>query len=259
MIDYKGFDKNFNLTGKTAVITGGAKGIGRAIATLYAEKGANIGIFDIAEDEGRQVADDLSSRFGIRSEYFHTDLLKVENIQNSVDKAEESFGSLDILVNNAGVVFLDDAESISEQDWDLTMGVNMRAVFLVSQIVGRKMIANGRGKIVNMASQAGVIALDKHIAYCAAKAAVISMTKVLAYEWAEFGINVNAISPTVVLTELGKKAWGGEKGEAMKKQIPNGRFAYPEEIAAVAVFLASDASAMINGENILIDGGYTIK
>ncbi|MFA6845689.1 MAG: SDR family oxidoreductase, partial [Sphaerochaetaceae bacterium] len=106
---------------------------------------------------------------------------------------------------------------------------------------------------------AGVIALDKHIAYSATKGAVIAMTKVLACEWAEYGINVNAISPTIVLTELGKKAWAGEIGEDMKKQIPNGRFAMPDEVASLAVFLASDGSQMINGANIMIDGAYSIK
>ena len=112
-----------------------------------------------------------------------------------------------VKANNAGLVFLDNAENLSEREWDLTIEVNQKAVFLTSQAVGKKMIAAGGGKIINIASQAGIIALDKHIAYCASKAAVISITKVLACEWAKFGINVNAISPTVVLTELGKKAW----------------------------------------------------
>ena len=129
----------------------------------------------------------------------------------------------------------------------------------MAQFVGREMIKGKGGKIINLASQAGVVGLDKHVAYCTSKAGIIGMTKVLALEWAEFHINVNSISPTVVLTELGKKAWAGEVGEAMKKKIPVGRFAFPEEIAAVALFLASDAAAMITGENIVIDGGFTIQ
>ena len=258
MIQYKDYDKNFNLNGRNAVVTGGANGIGRAIAELFAEKGANICIFDLS-DSGAEVAEEFEKKYNIRCFFIKTDITGSENIQRSADFAEEKLGSVDILVNCAGVVFLDAAESLSEKDWDTTIAVNQKSIFLVSQIIGRKMIKQGYGKIINMASQAGVIALDKHLAYCASKGAVISMTKVLAYEWAQYGINVNAISPTVVLTELGKKAWAGEVGEAMKKLIPNGRFAYPNEIAAVALFLASDASAMINGENILIDGGYTIK
>jgi NAD(P)-dependent dehydrogenase (short-subunit alcohol dehydrogenase family) len=129
----------------------------------------------------------------------------------------------------------------------------------MAQSVGRHMIEAGGGKIINMASQAGLVALDNHVAYCASKAGVISVTKNLAFEWGQYNINVNSISPTVILTELGKKAWAGEVGEAMKKLIPAGRFGYPEEVAAVALFLASDAANLITGENIVIDGGYTIK
>lgn len=130
----------------------------------------------------------------------------------------------------------------------------------MSQLVGKQMIAQGHGgKIINMASQAAIIALDNHVAYCASKAGVVSVTKVLAYEWAQFNITVNAISPTVILTELGKKAWAGEVGEQAKREIPLGRFGYPEEVAGIALFLASDAANLITGENIVIDGGNTIK
>jgi NAD(P)-dependent dehydrogenase (short-subunit alcohol dehydrogenase family) len=121
------------------------------------------------------------------------------------------------------------------------------------------MIAAGRGgRIVNLASQAGTVAIEEHVAYCASKFGVIGLSKTLAAEWGRHGITVNTISPTIVLTELGKSAWAGEKGEAAKKRIPTGRFAFPNEIAAAAVFLASDAAAMINGADLLVDGGYTI-
>ena len=115
------------------------------------------------------------------------------------------------------------------------------------------------GSIVNMASQAGVIALDRHVAYCASKGAIIAMTKVLAYEWGTYGIRVNAVSPTVVLTALGHKAWDGEVGEAFKQEMPSKRFAEPEEIAGVIAFLCSKSARMITGHNLLVDGGYTIK
>jgi NAD(P)-dependent dehydrogenase (short-subunit alcohol dehydrogenase family) len=129
----------------------------------------------------------------------------------------------------------------------------------MSQAVGRIMIGQKGGKIINMASQGGVIALDRHAAYNSSKGGVIVLTKVLACEWAEFNIQVNAISPTVILTELGKKAWAGETGEAMKKKIPAGRFGYPEEVAAAAVYLASDAANLVTGSNLVIDGGYSIQ
>lgn len=258
MVEYRKFDKNYSLENKNAIITGGANGIGFAIASLYAEKGANVFLFDIASN-GEQQAAELSNKFNITAKFVRTDVSTKEAIQSSVDKVLSFVDTIDILVNNAGVVFLDSAESLSEEDWNKTILINQTAVFLVSQVVGNVMIKQGFGKIVNLASQAGVIALDKHLAYAASKGAVIAMTKVLAYEWAKHGININAISPTIVLTELGKKAWAGEVGENMKKRIPNERFCEPDEVAALAVFLASDASQMINGTNILIDGAYSIK
>jgi NAD(P)-dependent dehydrogenase (short-subunit alcohol dehydrogenase family) len=254
---FQGIDKNFSLANKVALITGGAAGIGKAIAELYAEKGAKL----VLVDKSEVVSDtekELSGK-GIETLGIATDITVRENIEAFVAQATSRFGTIDILVNNAGVVFLAPAEELTDQAWDLTMSVNLKAPFMVTQIVGRKMIAQKSGKIVNLASQAGIVALDKHLAYCASKAAIISFTKVLAYEWGRYNINVNSISPTVVLTELGKKAWAGEVGEAFKAKIPVGRFAYPEEIAAAALYLASNAADMISGENLVIDGGYTIQ
>ena len=256
-MDFKGFDADFSLKGKTAMITGAAKGIGKAIALLYAAKGADVALLDMS-DELAAVAVEIEQK-GRKAVAIKIDLTKKEQLEAAVEQAIRAFGRIDVLVNNAGVVFLDDAEKLSEEHWDLTMAVNLKAPFLLSQIVARRMIEKRSGRIVNIASQAGFIALDKHVAYTASKAAVIGMTKVMAAEWAEFGIRVNSISPTVILTELGKKAWAGEVGEAMKKKIPVGRFGYPEEVAACAVFLASDATDLITGSNLVIDGGYTIQ
>ncbi len=163
------------------------------------------------------------------------------------------------MVNSAGIVALAPAESLTLDQWDRTIAINLKGTFLVSQTAGKRMIAAGRGgRIVNLASQAGTVAIEEHVAYCASKFGVIGLTKTLAAEWGRHGITANTISPTVVLTELGKAAWAGEKGEAAKRRIPTGRFAYPEEIAAAAVFLASDAAAMVNGADLVVDGGYTI-
>src|SRR5699024_2802844 len=139
-----------------------------------------------------------------------------------------------------------------DEYWQKTIDLNLTASFKMCRKVGSVMINQGNGgKIINMASQAALIALDNHIAYSASKSGILGMTRNLAYEWAQFNINVNAISPTVILTELGKKAWAGEKGEKAKKEIPLGRFGYPEEVAAIALFLASDATNLITGENIV--------
>lgn len=256
-MEYTGFDKNFGLDGKVAMVTGAAQGIGEAIALLYAEKGADLVLVDLQQSVTNTEA--AVKSLGRQAVSVAVDLTTSAGVTQAVDAAITTFGRVDILVNSAGVVFLNDAEDLSEADWDKTMAVNLKAPFMLSQAVGRHMINAGKGNIVNLASQAGLVALDNHIAYCASKAAIISMTKNLAMEWGQFNINVNAISPTVILTELGKKAWAGEVGEAMKKKIPAGRFGFPEEVAAVALFLASDAAGLITGENIVIDGGYTIQ
>ncbi len=248
---------DFSLAGKIALITGAAQGIGKAIALLFAEKGADLVLLDLKE-EVKDLAEKIQSS-GRKAFPIVADLTDFASLPGVVEKAIEVFSKIDILVNNAGVALLDDAENLSEKDWDITMAVNLKAPFILSQLVGREMIKRKSGKIINIASQAGIVALDKHVAYCTSKAGLIGMTKVLALEWGEFGINVNAIAPTVVLTELGRKAWAGEVGEAMKQKIPLRRFALPEEIAAAALFLASDASNMVTGATLVVDGGYTIQ
>ncbi|HAO6468049.1 TPA: D-threitol dehydrogenase [Listeria monocytogenes] len=252
---FKGFDKDFNITDKVAVVTGAASGIGKAMAELFSEKGAYVVLLDIKED----VKDVAAKINPSRTLALQVDITKKENIEKVVAEIKKVYPKIDILANSAGVALLEKAEDLPEDYWDKTMELNLKGSFLMAQIIGREMIATGGGKIVNMASQASVIALDKHVAYCASKAAIVSMTQVLAMEWAPYNINVNAISPTVILTELGKKAWAGQVGEDMKKLIPAGRFGYPEEVAACALFLVSDAASLITGENLIIDGGYTIK
>ncbi|MBC1726284.1 D-threitol dehydrogenase [Listeria seeligeri] len=252
---FRGFDKDFNITDKVAVVTGAASGIGKAMAELFSEKGAYVVLLDIKED-----VKDIAAKINpSRTLALQVDITKKENIENTVAEIKKVYPKIDILANSAGVALLEKAEDLPEEYWDKTMELNLKGSFLMAQIIGREMIATGGGKIVNMASQASVIALDKHVAYCASKAAIVSMTQVLAMEWAPYNINVNAISPTVILTELGKKAWAGQVGEDMKKLIPAGRFGYPEEVAACALFLVSDAASLITGENLIIDGGYTIK
>jgi NAD(P)-dependent dehydrogenase (short-subunit alcohol dehydrogenase family) len=276
-IPYKeNFDINFGLARKTAIITGAASGIGEAIAHTFAKKGANVVLVE-KSDAVREVEKSIVTGGGVGAGGIGAegaagsgvaeggaaslvgDITKNDFIAGIAGAVAGVFGGIDILVNCAGVALLDDAENISEEYWDLTMAVNLKAAFILSQAVGRYMIKNGGGKIINIASQASVVSLDRHVAYCASKAGLVSVTQVLAAEWAEYGINVNAISPTVVLTELGKKAWAGETGEAMKKLIPANRFGYPDEIAACAAYLASDAANLITGANIVIDGGFTIK
>jgi NAD(P)-dependent dehydrogenase (short-subunit alcohol dehydrogenase family) len=257
MAEFKGFDKNFGLSGKTALVTGSAKGIGKAIALMFAEKGADIILVDM--DPGIKEVSGEIKKMGRNAIEFICDISLTENIDKIVKESILTFSKIDLLVNSAGVALVDDAEKITEDIWDKTMSVNLKALFILSQAAGKEMIKQGKGKIINIASIAGPIAFEKHAAYTTSKAGVIGLTKSMALEWAKYGINVNSISPVVTLTEMGKSVWVGELGETMKKKIPVGRFNDPSEIAAVALFLASDATNMITGQNIIIDGGYSIQ
>jgi NAD(P)-dependent dehydrogenase (short-subunit alcohol dehydrogenase family) len=248
-------DLTFSLTGRVALVTGGASGIGAAIAEAFLAKGAQVAVADLSLESAEA---DVPG-WGTAGAAFRCDVSDAEAVGTTVRAVLERFGRIDILVNSAGVALLGPAEELELSAWDITMQVNLRGTFLMSQAVGRSMLAQGRGKIINLASQAATVALDGHAAYCASKFAVVGLTKVLASEWAGRGVTVNTISPTVVLTDLGRKAWAGPKGEALKALIPTGRFAYPDEIAATAVFLASDSANMINGADLLVDGGYTIR
>jgi NAD(P)-dependent dehydrogenase (short-subunit alcohol dehydrogenase family) len=248
-------DMSFPLTDKVAVVTGGASGIGKAIVQAYHDKGAKVVIVDLqletAQAQAGLIGDDVLA--------YGCDVSDLESVKSAVSAIATDCGRIDILVNSAGIVALAPAEELSLEAWNATISVNLSGTFFMAQTVGNVMLAAGHGKIINLASQAGSVALDQHVAYCTSKFGVIGLTKVLASEWAGRGVTANSISPTVVLTDLGRKAWDGPKGEALKKLIPTGRFALPEEVAAVAVFLASDAADMINGADLLIDGGYTIR
>jgi NAD(P)-dependent dehydrogenase (short-subunit alcohol dehydrogenase family) len=245
---------DFMLNGEVAIITGAGSGIGKAIAELFAAKGARLALLG-RKRFGARAARALGED---RARHFILDVTDSFRIKPTVDEVVAHFGSVDILVNNAGIAFREPAEETSEDKWDLTMAVNLKAVFLLSKAVGRYFLGQGYGKIVNVASQAAVVALANHLAYCTGKYGLLGLTQVLALEWGPRGVQVNAISPTVVLTEMGREAWAGEPGEAMKREIPLRRFAMPEEVAAATLFLASDGTDMITGANLVVDGGYTI-
>ena len=248
-------DLNFSLEGKRAFVTGGASGIGAAICEAFAAKGARTAVVDLNAGAAQAKAREI----GNGALAIACDVADPASVKAAVDGALQALGGLDILVNSAGVVFLAPAEELPLDSWDKTIAINLKGTFLVSQAVGRAMIAAGRGgKIISMASQAGSVAIDQHAAYCASKFGVIGLSKTLAAEWGKHRICVNTISPTVVMTELGRKAWEGARGEALKARIPSGRFAYPSEIGAAAVFLASSGADMVNGADLLVDGGYTI-
>lgn len=243
------------LDDKVAVITGGGSGIGAAIATLFVSYGATVAVLDRDGDAAATVAE----RLGDRAFAVHADVTARESVERAVEETRARTGVIDVLINSAGVARLAPAERIDDDYWNSTLAVNLTGSFLMSQAVGRSMLERGRGKIVSLASQAATVALPGHVAYSASKSGLLGMTRTLALEWGPRGVTANTISPTVVLTPLGIDAWDNEKGLAHQAEVPVGRFAMPEEIAAVAAFLSSAAADMINGADIVVDGGFTIR
>jgi len=247
----------FTLETKIAIVTGAARGIGREIALVFAHSGAHLILVDLLEKELTKTAKEIG-RIGRKNLSIAADISNTKEIKRLIRDVLSEFDRIDILVNNAGVIDNNPATKVTEEQWDKTLDVNLKGLFFLSQAVGRHMIKKRRGKIINIASQAGVVALDNHAAYSASKAGIISITKTLALEWGKFNINVNAIAPTVILTPLGRKAWADPQARSeMLKKIPLGRFGQPSEVASIALFLASEASSLITGSTIMADGGYT--
>lgn len=239
---------DFRLDKLVAVVAGGAGGLGAAVTRAFISSGATVVIIDVADQAPVQEV-----------ELVHCDITESEQVEDAVEAIAVQHQRIDILVNSAGIAALAPAEDLAVSDWNRTLLINLTGCFHTCQAVGRVMLRQRQGTIINIASQAGTVALDGHAAYCASKAGLIGLTKVLAAEWGGRGITVNCVSPTVVLTALGHAAWDGAKGDAFKQQIPTGRFAEPEEIAAAVTFLASSSARMINGVDLLIDGGFTIR
>lgn len=249
-------DLTNDFTGRTAIVTGGASGIGNAIARALAERGARVAIVDVRSDGASAAADALT---GDHHAGFGCDVADETSVARTIAEVVDGFGRIDVLVNCAGIVALAPAEDLEPGAWAKTIDVNLTGTYRVAQAAGRHMLAAGYGRIVNIASQAAHVGIDGHAAYCASKAGVIGMTRVLALEWGGRGVTVNTVSPTVVLTDLGKAAWANENGIRHQDEIPTGRFATPDEIAAAVVFLAGESSAMVNGADLRVDGGFTIR
>lgn len=246
------FAAAYDLTGQVALLTGASGGIGTAVAELFAERGCRLVLVD-----RNPAGAALAARLGPQHIHLTADASDEVSVCAAVAQAIARTGRIDILVNNAGIALLAKAEDTTSAQWDQVMDVNLRGCFLYAREVGRHMLLRGYGRIINMASQAATVGLEQHLAYCTSKAGLLGMTRVLALEWSGHGITTNAISPTVVETELGRKAWAGEIGVAFKKKIPTGRFAQPEEVAQATLYLASGAAGMLNGMNLALDGGYT--
>jgi NAD(P)-dependent dehydrogenase (short-subunit alcohol dehydrogenase family) len=248
-----------DLEGKVALITGSGRGIGKAIALALAGSGADIALNDIAPEPLERAGQEVAG-LGKKVATFQGDVSRKAEVDDIVARALDKFKRIDILVNNAGVAIRKPMEDYTEEDWDRVIGINLKGVFNFSHAVGRHMISRGAGRIISIASIMGDVALPPRAAYTASKGGIIAFTKNLGVEWAKHNITVNSISPGWTTTEMTEAYFGRPEVSAfLLERIPLGRFARPEEIANLAVFLASDASSYITGQNIFVDGGWTAQ
>ena len=249
----------FDLTGKVAIVTGAGRGIGRGIALGLADAGADLGLISRTPAELTAVAELIESKGG-RAETVPVDIADTDRIQETVDAFVKRFGRIDILVNNAGTNIPQDAVDITVEVWNQIMDLNMRALFFLSQAVGRVMMGQDQGgRIINVSSVAADSALAKRAAYCASKAGVNLLTRCLALEWAPHNILVNAVAPTFTITEMTKKFMADPSylDFALKRNLL-GRMAQPEDFVGAVVYLASGASSMVTGHILRVDAGWTV-
>jgi NAD(P)-dependent dehydrogenase (short-subunit alcohol dehydrogenase family) len=250
----------FDLEGQVALVTGAARGLGRSIALALANAGAHValGLRDAAT--GGEVAAEIEA-LGRVALPLQMDVTDLDQVRTAVDAVADRFGRLDILVNNAGLGPENPAEDVREEDFDLTVAVNVKGTFFTSQAAGRVMIGQGAGRIVNLSSQAGFVALPGESVYCLTKAAISHLTKCLAVEWGRHGITVNAVAPTFVATPGTEPALADPEFRADVEERIAGlhRIGRPVDVTGAVVFLASPAASLITGDTILIDGGWTAR
>src|SRR5256886_2667175 len=250
----------FDLSGQVALVTGAGRGLGRAISLALANAGADValGLRDVT------VYGDLASEIvalGRRALPLQMDMRRTDQIFKAVDNARAQFGRLDILVNNTGVAPENLAENVREEDFDLTLAVNLKGTFFASQAAGRVMIQQKSGRIINMSSQAGFVALPTESVYCMTKAAISHLTKCLAVEWGKYNITVNAVAPTFISTPGTEEALADPtfRADVIERIAGLHRIGEPMDVAGAVVFLASSAASLITGHTILIDGGWTAR
>ena len=250
----------FTLNGQVALVTGAARGLGRAISLALAHAGAHValGLRDIQADA--ELAAEIT-KMGRKALPVQMDMREMKQIFGAVEKTAKEFGRIDILVNNAGIAPENPAEDVREEDYDATVGINLKGTFFASQAAGRIMIRQKGGKIITMSSQAGFAALPTESVYCMTKAGIAHLTKCLAVEWGKHGITVNSVAPTFIHTPGTESALADAafRADTVERIAALHRIGEPMEVAGAVVFLASPAASLITGETILIDGGWTAR
>jgi 2-deoxy-D-gluconate 3-dehydrogenase len=250
----------FDLSGRVGVVTGGNRGIGLAISRGLATAGATVVIVNRKAEDGQSAAESLR-KDGLSAVAIPADVTSTSSINQMVARVIGDLGRIDILVNNTGVVVRKPVTEISEEDWDYVINTNLKAVFFCCQAVGREMIKNNKGRIINISSNVSSRLQPIRSVYATSKAGLNHLTRALAQEWAKYNINVNVLAPSVTITDMNRKYYLEEHPEALEEHLrltPKGRVAYPEDYVGAAVFLASDASDYVTGQILFVDGGVTL-
>jgi NAD(P)-dependent dehydrogenase (short-subunit alcohol dehydrogenase family) len=251
---------SFRLDGKVALVTGGARGLGKTIAIALGEAGADLALAGRSRDSCDATAREIADATGRTVRAFEADVTSGADVTRLAAEVAAGCGSIDILVNNAGTNIRGTLDKLSEQDWDTVVDTNLKGPFLCSKAFGPQMVARGWGRVINLGSIMSVIALPGRAPYASSKAGVLGLTRVLALEWAGTGVTCNAICPGPFATDMNKQLLNDPVAYDMFiKQIPLGRWGELDEMAGAAVFLASDASSFVTGSSVFVDGGWTSR